>query len=136
MSPGNMCHRCTYFLTEKYVGPTVSLGIVVGEGIPCKRSPANIPRRQVAGETYPPRQVAKESRELSVEKRLNVVVNALCLQERYKGKNKKVINWVLMFTNPCYNKCSCGTDAKKPIKTTVALTPTDKLKAITFQHQF
>nr|GEW78478.1 F-box domain, leucine-rich repeat domain, L domain-like protein [Tanacetum cinerariifolium] len=49
MSPGNMCHRDTYFLTEKYVGPTVSLGIVAGEGIPCERSPANIPRRQVAG---------------------------------------------------------------------------------------
>ncbi|GJV05243.1 hypothetical protein Tco_1338812 [Tanacetum coccineum] len=31
MSPGNMCHRDTNYLTEKYVGPTVSLGIVAGE---------------------------------------------------------------------------------------------------------
>nr|GEU37963.1 F-box domain, leucine-rich repeat domain, L domain-like protein [Tanacetum cinerariifolium] len=36
-------------------GPTVSLGIVAGEGIPCERSPANIPRQQVARETYPQR---------------------------------------------------------------------------------
>nr|GEX51258.1 hypothetical protein [Tanacetum cinerariifolium] len=50
MSPGNMCHRGTNFLSEKYVGPTVSLRIIVGEEIPCERSPANIPRRQVTGE--------------------------------------------------------------------------------------
>nr|GEZ66970.1 RING/U-box superfamily protein [Tanacetum cinerariifolium] len=74
MSPGNMCHRGTYFLTEKYAGPTVSLGIVAREGIPCERSPANIPRRQVAREIYLQRQVAGESPELSLGKRLNVVV--------------------------------------------------------------
>nr|GEW69145.1 hypothetical protein [Tanacetum cinerariifolium] len=64
MSPGNMCHRSTYFLTGKYVGPTVSPGIVAGEGIPYERSPVNIPRRQVAGEIH----------DLSLGKRLNVVV--------------------------------------------------------------
>nr|GEZ54942.1 hypothetical protein [Tanacetum cinerariifolium] len=71
MSSGNMCHRGTYFLTGKYVGPTVLPGIIAGEGILYERSPANIPRRQVAGETYPQRQVAGESRELSLGKRLN-----------------------------------------------------------------
>nr|GEZ61301.1 hypothetical protein [Tanacetum cinerariifolium] len=54
MSPGNICHCGTYFLTGKYVGPIVSPGIVVGEGIPYECFPATIPRRQVAGETYPP----------------------------------------------------------------------------------
>ncbi|GKE08665.1 hypothetical protein Tco_1412216, partial [Tanacetum coccineum] len=39
MSPGNMCHGGTNYLTEKYVGPTVSLGIVVGERIPSDKSP-------------------------------------------------------------------------------------------------
>nr|GFC71962.1 hypothetical protein [Tanacetum cinerariifolium] len=43
MSPWNICHCDTNFLTGKYVGPTVSLGIVAREGIPCKRSPRNIP---------------------------------------------------------------------------------------------
>nr|GEW86782.1 RNA-directed DNA polymerase, eukaryota [Tanacetum cinerariifolium] len=74
MSPGNMCHRCTNFLTGKYVGPTVSLEIVVGEGIPYERSPTNIPQRQVTGETYPQRQVTGESPELSLGNGLNVVV--------------------------------------------------------------
>nr|GFA14120.1 F-box domain, leucine-rich repeat domain, L domain-like protein [Tanacetum cinerariifolium] len=32
MSLGNMCHRGTNYLTEKYVGPTISLEIVAGEG--------------------------------------------------------------------------------------------------------
>nr|GEZ32879.1 histidine--tRNA ligase, cytoplasmic [Tanacetum cinerariifolium] len=45
MSSGNICHR------GKYVGPTISLGIVTGEGIPVEHSPANIPQRQVAGES-------------------------------------------------------------------------------------
>nr|GEY75749.1 oligopeptide transporter 4-like [Tanacetum cinerariifolium] len=71
MSSGNMCHRGTNFLTGKYVGPTVLLGIVAGEGIPCERSPANIPRRQVTGETYPQRHVAGESPELSLGNGLN-----------------------------------------------------------------
>nr|GEW58704.1 hypothetical protein [Tanacetum cinerariifolium] len=61
MSLENMSHRGTYFLTEKYVGPTVSLGIVAGERIPYERSPANIPRRQVAGKSYPHQQIARES---------------------------------------------------------------------------
>nr|GEZ19603.1 hypothetical protein [Tanacetum cinerariifolium] len=74
MSSGNICHRGAYFLTEKYVGPTVSSGIVAGEGIIYERSPATIPRQQVAGETYPQRQVAGESLDLSLGKRLNVVV--------------------------------------------------------------
>nr|GEX68744.1 F-box domain, leucine-rich repeat domain, L domain-like protein [Tanacetum cinerariifolium] len=77
MSPGNMCHSGTYFLTGKYVGPTVSPRFVAGEGIPYERSPTTIPRRQVAGETYPQRQVAGESRYLSLGKRLNVVVTVL-----------------------------------------------------------
>nr|GEY25893.1 F-box domain, leucine-rich repeat domain, L domain-like protein [Tanacetum cinerariifolium] len=49
MSPGNMCHGGTNYLTEKYVRPTVSLGIVAGERIPCERSPASVPQRQVLG---------------------------------------------------------------------------------------
>nr|GEZ02869.1 hypothetical protein [Tanacetum cinerariifolium] len=40
MSPGNICHRGTNYLTEKYVRPTVSLGKVAGEGIPVEHSPA------------------------------------------------------------------------------------------------
>nr|GEW18683.1 hypothetical protein [Tanacetum cinerariifolium] len=51
MSPGNMCHGGTNYLTEKYVEPIVSLGIVAGERIPSERSPANIPQRQVAKES-------------------------------------------------------------------------------------
>nr|GEW90933.1 hypothetical protein [Tanacetum cinerariifolium] len=50
--PGDMCHRDTNYLSEKYVGPTVSLGIVAGEGIPVEHSPVNIPQRQVAKERY------------------------------------------------------------------------------------
>nr|GEX89921.1 ribonuclease H-like domain-containing protein [Tanacetum cinerariifolium] len=53
MSPGNMCHGGTNYLTEKYVGPTVSLGIVTEERIPSERFPTNIPQRQVARERYP-----------------------------------------------------------------------------------
>ncbi|GKB13789.1 hypothetical protein Tco_0847712 [Tanacetum coccineum] len=52
MSPGNMCHGGTHYLTEKYVGPTLSLGIVAGERIPSELSPANIPQRLVARERY------------------------------------------------------------------------------------
>ncbi|GKB79552.1 hypothetical protein Tco_0946447 [Tanacetum coccineum] len=74
MSPGNMCHRGTNFLTEKYVGLTVSLGIVVGERIPVEFSSTNIPQRQVARERYPQRQVAKESLEMSMGIVVNVVV--------------------------------------------------------------
>nr|GEV50637.1 hypothetical protein [Tanacetum cinerariifolium] len=41
MSPGNMCHRGTDFLTEKYVRPTVSLG---------KESLASVPQRTFPGD--------------------------------------------------------------------------------------
>nr|GEX07234.1 F-box domain, leucine-rich repeat domain, L domain-like protein [Tanacetum cinerariifolium] len=53
----------------------VIYGIIAGEGIPYERSPATIPRRQVAGETHPQRQVAGESPDLSLGKALNVVMN-------------------------------------------------------------
>nr|GEX64557.1 F-box domain, leucine-rich repeat domain, L domain-like protein [Tanacetum cinerariifolium] len=81
MSSGNMCHRGTNFLTGKYVGPIVSLGIVAREGIPYERSPVNIPRRQVAEEMYPQRQVVGESLELSLGNGLNVVVTILSLNQ-------------------------------------------------------
>ncbi|GJW55502.1 hypothetical protein Tco_0099587 [Tanacetum coccineum] len=79
MSLGNVCHGGTSCLTEKYVGPTLSLGIVAGERIPCELSPANFPQRQVAGERYPQRQVDGESPELSPGKRANVVVMVMRL---------------------------------------------------------
>nr|GFB14779.1 hypothetical protein [Tanacetum cinerariifolium] len=69
-----MCHRGTYFLTGKYVGPTFSPGIVAGEGIPYERSPTTFSRRQIAGESDPQRQVARESPKLSLRKAVNVVV--------------------------------------------------------------
>nr|GFC83260.1 hypothetical protein [Tanacetum cinerariifolium] len=75
LSSGNICHCGTYFLTGHYVGPTFSPGIVAGEGIPYERSPATILRRQVAGETRPQRQVIGETLDLSLGKRLNVVVS-------------------------------------------------------------
>ncbi|GJS83550.1 hypothetical protein Tco_0750091 [Tanacetum coccineum] len=74
MSPGNMCHGGINYLTEKYVGPTVSLGIVAGERIPSERSPATIPQRQVTREWYPHRQVARESPKMSMGNVGNVVV--------------------------------------------------------------
>nr|GEW41884.1 hypothetical protein [Tanacetum cinerariifolium] len=74
MSPGNMCYRGTYFLTEKYVGPIVLLGIVAKEGIPYERFPANIPQRQVAEKRISNDKSFEESLELSLGKRLNVVV--------------------------------------------------------------
>ncbi|GKA03757.1 hypothetical protein Tco_0676538 [Tanacetum coccineum] len=49
MSPENMCHGDTNYLTEKYVGPTLSLGIVAGERIPSERSSANIPSDKSPG---------------------------------------------------------------------------------------
>nr|GEY62929.1 hypothetical protein [Tanacetum cinerariifolium] len=67
MSSRNICHRGTNYLTEKYVRPTVSLEIVVGEGMPIKHSPANIPQRQVAG----------KSPEMSLGNVVNVVVPPL-----------------------------------------------------------
>ncbi|GJW47729.1 hypothetical protein Tco_0079375 [Tanacetum coccineum] len=78
MLSGNMCHRGTNYLTEKYVGPTVSLGIVAGERIPGEHSPTMIPQRQVARERYPQRQVARESPEMSLGNVVNVVVLVVC----------------------------------------------------------
>ncbi|GKD69652.1 hypothetical protein Tco_1323742, partial [Tanacetum coccineum] len=49
MSSGNMCHGGTNYLTEKYVGPTVLLGIVAGERIPSERSPATSRQGKVTG---------------------------------------------------------------------------------------
>nr|GEZ16060.1 hypothetical protein [Tanacetum cinerariifolium] len=85
---GNMCHRGTNFLTEKYVGHTVSLRIVAGEGIPCEHSPTNIPRRQVTEEKYHQRQVAEESPELSPGNGLNVVVQDTSVQVLLVGISK------------------------------------------------
>nr|GEU48922.1 hypothetical protein [Tanacetum cinerariifolium] len=69
MSPENMCHRDTNYLTENCVGPTISLGIVAVE-----HSPTNIPQRQVARERYPQRHVAGESLEMSLGNVVNFVV--------------------------------------------------------------
>nr|GFA97044.1 RING/U-box superfamily protein [Tanacetum cinerariifolium] len=89
MSPGNICHRGTEYLTEKYVGPTFSLGIVTGEGIPVEHSPANIPQRQVTGETFLRRQVAGGIPEMSLGNVVNVVVN-LILAGRCSSLNMKL----------------------------------------------
>nr|GFA55397.1 hypothetical protein [Tanacetum cinerariifolium] len=51
-----------------------SPGIVAGEGIPYEASPATFPRRLVAGEAYPQRQVAGETPRMSLGKDVNVVV--------------------------------------------------------------
>nr|GEX94793.1 SKP1-like protein 1A [Tanacetum cinerariifolium] len=68
--------------------PTFSQGIVAGEGILYERSPATFPRRKVAGERNPRRQVAGESPELSLGKVVNVVVLEGDLRDqswRYRG---------------------------------------------------
>nr|GEW10609.1 reverse transcriptase domain-containing protein [Tanacetum cinerariifolium] len=49
MSPGNICHRGPNYLTEKYVGSTVSLEIVAGEGIPVKHSQRIFPSDKSSG---------------------------------------------------------------------------------------
>ncbi|GJW50719.1 hypothetical protein Tco_0092070, partial [Tanacetum coccineum] len=54
-------------------GPTSSLGIIAGERIPHEASPASIPQRHVAGETYPQRHVAGESPDMSPGKQAIVV---------------------------------------------------------------
>nr|GEX43586.1 callose synthase 3-like [Tanacetum cinerariifolium] len=41
MSSGNMCHRGTNYLTEKYAGPTVSLGKVSLSSIPQRTFPSD-----------------------------------------------------------------------------------------------
>ncbi|GKF64195.1 hypothetical protein Tco_0187643, partial [Tanacetum coccineum] len=51
-----------------------SLGIIVGERIPHEASPASIPQRHVAGESYPQRHVARESPDMSPGKSAIVVV--------------------------------------------------------------
>nr|GEV58037.1 hypothetical protein [Tanacetum cinerariifolium] len=71
--PG-ICVTMTHYLTENYVGPTVSLRIVAGERIPSERSPANILQRHVAREMHPQRQVARKRPEISLENVGNVVV--------------------------------------------------------------
>ncbi|GKE52611.1 hypothetical protein Tco_1487767, partial [Tanacetum coccineum] len=53
-----------------------SLGIVAGERIPDEASPAEIPQRHVAGETFPQRHVAWERVRMSPGKTSNVVVLA------------------------------------------------------------
>nr|GEX96775.1 hypothetical protein [Tanacetum cinerariifolium] len=75
MSLGNLCHSGTNYLTEKYTGPTLSLGIVAGERIPRELSSANIPQRLVARERYPQRQVARNTPILSLRKMTNVIVH-------------------------------------------------------------
>nr|GEX49730.1 hypothetical protein [Tanacetum cinerariifolium] len=88
MSSGNMCHHGTNYLTEKYVRPTVSLRIVAGEGIPVEHSPANILQRQVAGETFPQRQVNREIPEMSLGNVVNVVVKmAIEAAKKHKFPN-------------------------------------------------
>ncbi|GKC56158.1 hypothetical protein Tco_1083756, partial [Tanacetum coccineum] len=52
MSPGNMCRGGTNYLTGKYVGPTLSLGIVAGERIPSERSPT-FPSDKSSGKGIP-----------------------------------------------------------------------------------
>nr|GEX36132.1 hypothetical protein [Tanacetum cinerariifolium] len=93
MSPGDICYRGTNYLTEKYVGPTVSLKIVAGEGIPVEHSPAKIPQRQVAGKTFPQRQVVGESPEISLGNVVSVVVLSLFPAKSYNKKYgwKKVL---------------------------------------------
>ncbi|GJZ69742.1 hypothetical protein Tco_0633292 [Tanacetum coccineum] len=86
MSPRNMCHGGTNYLTEKYVGPTLSLGIVAGERIPSEHSPATIPQQQVARERYPQRQVAGESPKMLLGIAVNVVVEPIGSPRYTKGK--------------------------------------------------
>ncbi|GKG14392.1 hypothetical protein Tco_0353992, partial [Tanacetum coccineum] len=57
-----------------------SLGIVAVERIPDEASPAEIPQRHVAGETFPQRHVAWERVRMSPGKTSNVVVDALILK--------------------------------------------------------
>ncbi|GJZ29205.1 hypothetical protein Tco_0853658 [Tanacetum coccineum] len=53
MSPGNICHGGTNYLTEKYVGPTLSLEIVAGERIPSEFSLATFPSDKSPGKGIP-----------------------------------------------------------------------------------
>ncbi|GKD82185.1 hypothetical protein Tco_1349024, partial [Tanacetum coccineum] len=50
-------------------GPTSSLGIIAGERISYEASPASIPQRHVAGDTFPQRHVAGENPDMSPGKR-------------------------------------------------------------------
>ncbi|GKB96266.1 F-box domain containing protein [Tanacetum coccineum] len=71
---GKVCHRGTNCLTEKRVGPTSSLGIIVGDCIPDEDSPATIPQRHFDGDRFPKRHVAGESPEMLLGKTPIVVV--------------------------------------------------------------
>ncbi|GJS65817.1 F-box domain containing protein [Tanacetum coccineum] len=63
-----VCHRGTNCLAEKRVGPTSSLGIIVGDCIPDEDSPATIPQRHFDGDRFPQRHVAGESPEMLMGK--------------------------------------------------------------------
>nr|GEW30646.1 hypothetical protein [Tanacetum cinerariifolium] len=58
MSPGNMCHRDTYFLTGKSVGPTVSLG---------KESLVSVPQRTFPGDKSPVKFIPSDKSPRKVE---------------------------------------------------------------------
>ncbi|GJZ65687.1 hypothetical protein Tco_0622383 [Tanacetum coccineum] len=60
---------------DEIMGPTSSLGIIAGERIPYEASPASIPQRQVAGDTFPQRHVAGERPDNSPGKGAIVVVS-------------------------------------------------------------
>nr|GEU87380.1 putative retroelement Pol polyprotein [Tanacetum cinerariifolium] len=51
MSPGNMCHRGTYFLTGKYVGPTILLG---------KESLTSVPQRTFPDDNSPEKPILSD----------------------------------------------------------------------------
>nr|GEW61775.1 hypothetical protein [Tanacetum cinerariifolium] len=55
MSPGNICHRDSYFLTGKYVRPTVSLGLSLG-----KESLASVPQRTFPGDKSPGKRILND----------------------------------------------------------------------------
>nr|GEX53864.1 hypothetical protein CTI12_AA610890 [Tanacetum cinerariifolium] len=63
-----------WVLPARAIASPISLGIVAGEGIHVEHSPTNIPQQQVAGETFPQRQVTGESPEMSLGNVVNVVV--------------------------------------------------------------
>nr|GEV82776.1 protein SWEETIE isoform X1 [Tanacetum cinerariifolium] len=55
MSPGNMCHRDTYFLIGKYVGPTVSPGLSLG-----KESLTSVPQRTISDDKSPGKSIPSD----------------------------------------------------------------------------
>ena len=84
MSLGIHCHRGTISLTEIWVGPTSSPGIVAGNTIPSEASPAKIPQRHVAWERNPQRHVAWERTVILMGKVVNVVVTVEMHERRRK----------------------------------------------------